>query len=405
MPYSKVASLARRLFLGPGRRVFWLKEVWAAAFVAGMLLSPRLWVSDRNYPLCPVFDELPEIPYPLDYFWFAGLLGLLAAILIVPRPARLLIAFVGLAGLLSLWDQNRWQPWFYQYLFIGIALACYPWRDPEGQPERRAAALDACRLIIAATYFWSGLQKLNPEFAERIYPGFLQPILAHLPEAVRSVARDCWPAAPVLEALIGIGLLIPRVRLIAVAGAAAMHALILVCLCARNHNSVVWPWNIALPVMTALIFWRVEPLAVKELVWPRRLIHWVALLLFGILPALNFFDLWDSYLSASLYSGSTPKAYLFVRPGVRDRVPDALRDTLIRADEHSYWVDFYDWSMKEMNVPHYPALRVYQAIARRYLPYAAEPAEVLLDYWSRPDVLTGKRQLTQYYGQQLQGTP
>src|SRR5271155_4062650 len=150
--------LSALLHLGPHQRIAALKAVWASAFLAGMLLSPKLWLSSRSYPLCPIIDGLPEVPFPFDYVWFVALLALLTAILIVPRPARLLVAFVGLAGLLSLLDQSRWQPWVYQYLFMGVALAAYPWGDPEAQPERRAAALNACRVIVAATYFWSGLQ-------------------------------------------------------------------------------------------------------------------------------------------------------------------------------------------------------------------------------------------------------
>ena len=42
-----------------------------------------------------------------------------------------------------------------------------------------------------------------------------------------------------------------------------------------------------------------------HILWPRRfLFARVTLLLFGVMPLFNFFECWDSYLSAALYSGN-----------------------------------------------------------------------------------------------------
>jgi uncharacterized membrane protein YphA (DoxX/SURF4 family) len=286
---------------------------------------------------------------------------------------------------------------------MGIALACYPWHDPASQPGRQAATLNAYRIIVAGTYIWSGLQKLNSQFISDVFPWLLKPILAYLPDNLGSVVLGCAPVVPIFETGIGVGLLIPRLRPFAVTGAAAMHLLILTSLGLQelDHNFVVWPWNMAMPIWAALLFLRAEPLGFAEVLRPRRWLHGLALVFFGILPALDFVELWDPYLSASLYSGSTPNGFIFVRASVRDRVPEALRAYLIQVDDSSYQLNLYDWSLNEMNVPDYRACRVYQAIARRYLPYANDPSEVLLDYWSRPDWQTGKRTLTKYYGQDL----
>src|SRR5687768_6661768 len=91
-------------------RAYWLKNVLAGAILAGFLLSPRLWISTRAYPLSPVWQGLPPIPNPLDHMWFYLLLALAVVILVVPRPKYPILALVVLAGLLSLWDQSRWQP-------------------------------------------------------------------------------------------------------------------------------------------------------------------------------------------------------------------------------------------------------------------------------------------------------
>jgi hypothetical protein len=63
-----------------------------------------------------------------------------------------------------------------------------------------------------------------------------------------------------------------------------------------------------------------------------------------------------------------------------------VRARLQGVDEQSYYINLFEWSMAEMNVPPYPARRVYRAIARNFLTYADSPSEVVLDYYNRPDL-------------------
>ena len=106
------------LNLAPERQVSLLIRVAALAIAGSFLLSWKLWVTSRLFPLVPISNQLPAIPYPFDYIWFLSLLALLAVISFLPRSRKLVLTFVCLAALLSLWDQTRWQPWFYQYLFM-----------------------------------------------------------------------------------------------------------------------------------------------------------------------------------------------------------------------------------------------------------------------------------------------
>ena len=66
------------------------------------------------------------------------------------------------------------QPWVYQYLFMLAALGLFSWRydDVAG----RDLTLNICRFIVASIYFWSGLQKLNPEFFNAHFVWVLAPI-------------------------------------------------------------------------------------------------------------------------------------------------------------------------------------------------------------------------------------
>src|SRR3954465_10503403 len=170
----------------PDRQVASLVRVAAAAIGCSFLISWKLWISSRLFPLAPVSNRLPQIVYPFDYIWFLLLLALLAVIGFLPRSRKIVLIFVCLAASLSLWDQMRWQPWFYQYLFMLAAIGILAWRKTESSGN--GTALDVCRLIVAATYFWTGFQKLNITFVRKTWPdmaaflpGFWQSIVQRVP--------------------------------------------------------------------------------------------------------------------------------------------------------------------------------------------------------------------------------
>jgi hypothetical protein len=177
MPSVRLHHKINKLF---GSRLLLLRITLALACLAGFLLSTELWLASRVYPLTPLFDWMPAVPSPVDQLWFGSLCFLLAVIVVVRRSRKYLLAFVVLAGLLSLFDQSRWQPWFYQYLFMFMALAVYPWG--EQNLEKRELALNICRFIVASTYLWSGLQKLNASFVEDLFPWLVEPLVACCPE-------------------------------------------------------------------------------------------------------------------------------------------------------------------------------------------------------------------------------
>jgi hypothetical protein len=72
----------------------------------------------------------------------------------------------------------------------------------------------------------------------------------------------------------------------------------------------------------------------------------VLLVLFAFMAVLNFVGVWDSYLSASLYSGSTEVAYVYTRDG----------------SSRTFGTSIFDKAMDEMNVPAYPEERVYKRV-------------------------------------------
>jgi hypothetical protein len=374
------------------RRLFWLKAVLAGGLLAGLLLTPRLWLSARDYPLSPILESLPTIPDPLDYLLYGFLLLLLVAIVITTHSRRLIVIFLCLAGILALADQSRWQPWFYLYLCM---LAAFVFCAAE-------QTLHACRFILAATYFWSGVQKCNASFLTEVFPWLLEPFLS---ESARRSVMPIGVVIPLLEAAMGLGLLAVRVRRIAVVLVLVMHAGLLVCLgpFGQDWNTVVWPWNLAMMAMVVLLFWGTADVSIEAIVCPGRSPYrWVVLFLFGVMPAFNFADRWDSYLSAGLYSGNLIDADLEISRTVHERLPEAAKPSCSPIGD-GYVMDLTDWSMRELNAPPYPARRVYRQIARRFCRLTDPSTDVVLVIHERPDWWTGKRNDTREDGSALCG--
>jgi hypothetical protein len=375
-----------------------LKSTIAIALGCGLALSWRLWTSSRLFPLAPVVDWLPAVPYPLDVLWLLALAGLLAAVAVLPRPRVPILVVLVLAVGLALGDQTRWQPWYYQYLVMLAALGLYAWTPPAAKNGR--IALDACRLIIVATYVWSGLQKLNATFVRETWPDIADAVLRLLPDAARAVPPVFVLAIPVVEVAIGVGLVIPPLRRAAVILATVAHLAILTLFVASGENTVVWPWNLAMIAFVWNLFWRQRELPARRIVVPRNLFQVAVLVLFGVLPALSLADHWDAYLSSALYSGNTNQAVVYVSPSVLERLPTSVHPHVWQRSGPLF-LDINRWAYGELNVPVYPEPRVYRRVTERVCRYADGSPDIRLRINGRPTPLDGRRSADYYDCQHL----
>lgn len=365
-----------------GAPVEQLTRLLVLAMAAGFALSPRLWVSTRSYPLVPVSRRLPAIPYPLDLVVFGALWLLLGLIVLAREPGAPLVAFLAVAAGVTVGDQSRWQPWFYQYVFMLAAIAVHA-----GGGGGEAAALNTCRLIVASIYFWSGLQKANASFARATFPWLIGPVTRGLPARLSALVAASGPAVAAAEAVIGVGLVIAPVRDVAVLLAIAMHAVILFCLGPLGHrfNTVVWPWNVAMVGFLFVLFWHTPDVTAGQILsLDNGAFHGLVVVLFGALPALSFVNCWDAYLSGALYSANVKSGAIYVTEAVRDALPEGVRPYVERDDLGRLVLRPSSWSSGEMNVPVYPEVRVFKAVARAVCRYATVPStvELTIDYRS-----------------------
>ncbi len=336
-----------------------------AGLFCGCLISRRLWLSSRLYPLSPVLG-FPALSSPWDGWFFWAALAVLALIPLARNPRPWIALFLAVAIVAALQDQSRWQPWFYQYLFMLAALGLSHERNPE-------AGLNTCRLILASAYIWSGLSKLNPRFLETVVPRLLEPLTKQSPGKLAY-------ATAVAESMIGVALLFPRSRRVAVWCGVAMHLGILASIgpLGSRFNPVIWPWNVAMIAFLWLLFGRSENTA-REILWSKSFVFQKAvLILFGLAPALGFFGLWDSYLSFSLYSGNLDSASIYLSDASYDRLPGDFGDWVYEEAPNLNRLSIRDWSLGELNVPAYPEPRIFRNLARHLCTETGSPADLRL---------------------------
>jgi hypothetical protein len=259
------------------------------------------------------------------------------------------------------------------------ALGFFSWRfdDVAG----RDLTLNICRFIVASIYFWSGLQKLNPEFANHDFIWMLAPIQKLLPAEAWRLFYVFARITPFIEMGIGVGLLFTRTRTAAITLALAMCAFVLWTLGPLGHNwdNIVWPWNITLVLSVLVLIAKSKANLLRGIFLVKNhAFHKATLVLFGLLPLSYFFNVWDSYLSWSLYSGTTYIAIVYMSNDVRARLPNSIQ-RLVKIDEHHRnSLPLVDLAFSELNVPPYPEARIFKSVAHRFCDVANDPHEVLL---------------------------
>ena len=360
-----------------------LRIVVVLALLAGFALSPKLWLSSRFYPLTPVWPLVRGFGYPGDSIVLFALIALLIAICFVSRREIFGAAFA-LLLLLALQDQSRWQPWFYQYVLMLLAI---------GLAGRKgdAAARQTCCLIVAFIYIWSGLGKLNPNFAGVIFPALIAPFVGAKVAYANRFVHGLALAAPFLECAAGAGLLTRRFRRPALFCAIGMHMFILLAIgpLGTRSNSIVWPWNLAMIAFLLILFSRPAQRMPGQS-FPFQKV--IVVLVIGM-PALSFFNLWDQYLSASLYSGNRCSGVIYFDDAVFDQLPEQIQDYVTDEGPNRSGLDIHEWSLAELNVASYPEVRIYRNVARRICAYVPAGSSMELVVQEKRALMNGGRRL------------
>jgi hypothetical protein len=371
---------------GVERELRWLRVVLGLSFLATLALSWRLWLSSaRDYPLVPVIDGLPQPPFPLDWLLLGGMAAALVGMSFTRRPRRYAAAVLAIMAVWLVLDQTRWQPYILTFL---AATACVALGE---SPSVRAPGdasprwhMAPYQLSLVALYFYAGLHKLNVRFVELVFPAWASPVTRRLgvdPAAIPEAMLWAGVAAAASETVLGLALLWPRTRRMAVVGLTGIHVCILLIVSLTGGvqaMAVVWPWNVLMVATLWLLFWpRTAGARLDGFIrawWrgvrgrggappvprPLRLAWGVVMVGFGVLPALSFAQMWDASLSFQLYAGNQRHVRLHYRAEQRDALPPALQ----RAERTRGQVDLIRWAAMELNVAPVMETRVVTRIGR-----------------------------------------
>jgi len=344
---------------------FWLIE---------KMISWRSWTTLRLFPLVPVHEYLHQLPDLLQNTFFAIDLLLILFVLVVPLNKKVLFSLLMVEVFLCVADQNRWQPWEYQNLFVLLTAIFY----------KKEKLAPVCFFILGCTYFYSGLHKLNPNFLELVWKNMMLKQFFQVPSSVLAnkwVIRSGYLIG-LIELMAGISLFFSRLRVKGVVILILMHVFILFLIgpVGLRYNVIVWPWNAYLiGLLMGYLHWRkyhLEPLQRIQLSGIKFIV-----LFWAILPMGSKWEWWDQYLSSNLYGGDAPKALLCLdnKPLPAKLSPFISKPTGKVKCLSTSQVNLQQWAMKEMNVPVYPERRIYESILQQWnRAYPGSPATLMI---------------------------
>lgn len=331
------------------------------AILSMMLYAPELWISTKDFPVIPLFDWIPIPTSPFDSI-LAGVF-FVSQVVYLFKPKRWLgwLVFIQYV-LLSMIDQNRLQPYFYQSALTIFAIVLY---------KEKAAAkkvLYTVILIFLATYFWSGVQKLNGIF----YEEWMGALLKHFSFVPEVLLQAFTYAVPWLEALLGLFLLFNKTRRIGVLGVVAMHSIIIVMLLYLGYGFNVIPWNVQNILSVLIIFWVLETNSVFDffthLISPEKGLIFIFTF---ILPLSNLFGYWDHLLSFSFFTSKLDYYYIQIDDSLKDKLPEGAKK-FYRSNENMTVIYLNEWAGEINKVLLYPQPRVAKKVEQYVLFFADE---------------------------------
>lgn len=343
------------------QRLQLIKLTVLIGLLASVLLSLNLWAGQRYFPKATLIHDYFGVSAPYDYIQLAVLILLIIFSFATQKkfPTLFLILF---SMYLCFDDQNRLQPWFYNYILILFILLFY--RNRVDEPNNYTTVFISLQLLVSLIYIFSGLQKMNPEFVPDTFVwlvGSFDGILS--PRQIQLMTKFGY-IVPYFELSIGVLLLVKPLRFIAVPLVILMHIFILFLLgpSGKDYNSVVWPWNIIMIALVLLLFADVKTERFFDIsILFKGVSFYIVITLMLVFPIFSLKNQYDSYLSSSLYSSNLHECQLILSNKAYDSLPFYIRHFTTTNDNH-HVIDIKRWAINELNVPCVPEYRIFKTV-------------------------------------------
>jgi uncharacterized membrane protein len=337
-------------------RVQWAFRFLLTAMLATWLLSNKVWMTDRNFPMVPVFDFIPPLPSPVDYIFYCVLIILTIYQILYIENKNTKIALIALFAFLMLGDQMRWQPYNVQFFLMVNALFFFP-KFTDG-------ILNTFRALLIVFFIMTGIQEFNAVFQQSVFPWLISPIATLLPMKMEAGVLEGGYVFALLNLLTGIGLLFPKTRNIAVIAAIVISLFLFYSLSpmANDWNHASLPYNIVTAAFTYVLFYKSE-FDLKLVFWNPKFYYQSAVIaVFAIIPLLSFAGLYDRMQCFNAYSGKSLYAKIYVTEDLVDLLPDGVKRYVYRPPMGEPYLETTYWSFNALKVSPYSEKRVYEKL-------------------------------------------
>ncbi len=369
------------------QRLDFIKLIVILGMFISVLLSHNLWAGQRWFPKAPLFNSITGLTTPYDYINLLILIGLLF-FAFMNHHRFYISALIVFCVYLCIEDQNRLQPWFYNYLLVLILLLFYKKRVDE--PNNYTTVFISIQLLVTLVYILSGLQKLNTHFVADTFTWMIAPLNDYLSDRQFSNIVKFGNLIPYIEIFIGFGLLIKPIRYIALPLVIIMHILILIFIgpLGNSYNHVVWPWNIMMILLNLVLFANVPQERFFDVsILFKGVSFYLVLTLMLIFPLFSFNNKYDSYLSSSLYSANTHNGRLILSNRAYEKLPYYLRKFVAKNDNYNV-LFIKHWALEELNTPCVPEYRIFKKVQERVILLTNTTSDdVILEFIERDKLL------------------
>lgn len=347
------------------QKINWVRIISIVSVLVLMVYGPKLWITTKDFPVIPLFDWLPVPLYPIDYILGIGFF--LLQILYIFKPKRwmgitVLCVYVYLAFI----DQNRLQPYFYQSFLTILAIVIFP----KNSPPRKI--LYAIILVFFATYFWSGIQKLNDAF----YIQWLSALEKHFSFLPQWSLEIFTYAVPWLEASMGVLLLFNKTRKFGVLFILLMHGTITFLLFYLGYGYNVVPWNIQNMISVVILFWGLKTVRFDDFFF-KFFDKRKAIILFitCLLPlGNNLFGIYDNLLSFHFFTADLKYYNIIISEELEEALPEHVQQ-YYRVHQGKVFINVNEWAGDVNKVLFYPEDRIINYLDQYLRSYAKNPMQ------------------------------
>ncbi len=331
------------------------------SLVISLLLTFNLWGGHRSFPYSPVFENLrPAAPF--DIFFVILLIILLMSSLFVVRLRLIISLAITVSLFLVLGDVNRIQPWFYIYTSMLFVFVFYNGRVDDSNQFTGYFIL--LQIIFASVYFFCGISQLNPHFVNTDFEKIISPLKQIVSDRQFGFLVRMGLFVPYLLIFVGIGLIIPTIRYLAISLVVLMHLFLLILLfpSSQNYSYSLWFSNLPFACMSIFLFsGKTKQRYFSPTYLFKMPLSYPVFLFFVIMPFFNKKGFWPDYLSSNFKSGNTRAVRININSNIYNNLPLFQRH-FCQQKESNLLFEYNKWCATELNVECFPSQRVFNSI-------------------------------------------